>query len=66
MLLMAGQNATCAIVAMECGGYVPTYSMIDYQRGPGGWKEFTRKSAGNPETWQRFIEMAKFVFSDKN
>jgi hypothetical protein len=51
---------------MECGGYVPTFSMIDYQRGPGGWKELSRKSAGDPETWQGFIEMAKFVFSDKN
>jgi hypothetical protein len=66
VLLMAGQNPTCAIIAMECGGYVPTFSMIDYQRGPSGWQELTRKSAGDPVTWQGFIEMAKFVFSDKN
>jgi hypothetical protein len=40
--------------------------MIDYQHGPSGWQELTRKSAGDPETWQGFIEMAKFVFSEKN
>jgi hypothetical protein len=66
VLLLAGQNPICAIVAIECGGYVPTFSMIDYQRGPGGWQELTRKPAGDPQTWQGFIEMAKFVFSDKN
>jgi hypothetical protein len=66
VLLLAGQNPICAIVAIECGGYVPTFSMIDYQHGPGGWQELTRKQAGDPETWQGFIEMAKFVFSNKN
>jgi hypothetical protein len=66
VLLLAGQNPMCAIVAIECGGYVPTFTMIDYQHGPGGWQELIRKPAGDPQTWQGFIEMAKFVFSDKN
>ncbi len=63
MLLLAGKHPSCAIVAVECGGYVPTFSMIDYRNGPDGWREQTRKAAGDPATWQGFIEMARFVFS---
>lgn len=56
-LIVAGTSPSCALISLGCGGFVPTFLLLEYRLKEHGWQE-TNQAEGGP---MGSLEALKFM-----